>query len=144
MIQRSVSTFAFGAVALSLELASPVMAGAGLGLSPGLRAAPPIVLKAAYGPAKIAAMLRKRGYRKVRIAEDPAPGYRALACKGRTAYQLEIDPAGRIMERAPAGLCGGPPPGGVHVRTPFVGVDVDRRDGVRVRAPFVDIWVPRR
>ena len=67
----------FGAVALSSALASttPAMTAPGLGLGAEIRSTSPIMLKAAYGPARVAAMLRKRGYRKIRIAEDPALVY---------------------------------------------------------------------
>lgn len=88
----------------------------------------------------VADELRARGYHSIRIADERGPGYRALACKGKGQYLFDVSESGRIMRRKPAGRCGSRK--GVHIRVPFVSVDVDR--GVRVRVPFVDIRIPRR
>lgn len=136
-----------GGFTIAAAAAVPASAGAGLALGTGAGSieAPSLVRQIAYGPNRVAAMLHRRGYRNVRVA-DRARGYSALACRGRTEYRLAISPNGRILGVDPIGRCGRrpppPPPGGVHVRAPFAGVDVNQRDGVRVRAPFVDLWVP--
>ncbi len=136
-----------GALAIAVGTGLPASAGAGLAIGSGADAffAPPLVRQVAYGPNQVAAMLHKRGYRNVRIADGRASGFSALACKGKSEYRLAINRNGRIVNVDRVGRCGRPPPprDGVHVRAPHAGVDVDRRDGVRVRAPFVDLHIPR-
>ena len=99
---------------------------------------------AGAAPEEAAGLLYERGYRHIQVEPDPRPGYRAYACKRRTHFRIQIDPAGNIVDVEPIGRCNlrrGPRK--VHVQVPFADVRVGER-GVRVRAPFVDLRVPRR
>ena len=133
----SIARFALLIVALliapALGAATPQVASMALSISDDVT---PLVQNVEYDPDEVADFLADEGYYKISITDATLPHYGFYGCKHGRSYKLKVDGFGAIIKRSRRGNCAG-----VHVRAPFVSVDVD--DGVRVRAPFVDIRIGR-
>lgn len=132
-IARLASLIAALLITPALAVAAPQAASIALSISDDVAS---LVQNVEYDSEEVADLLAEQGYYKISIADATLPYYRFYGCKHGRSYKLKVNGFGTIIKRSRRGKCGG-----VHVRAPFVSVDVD--DGVRVRAPFVDIRIGR-